>query len=316
MPTVSVIMTSYNHERYISDAIRSVLNQRVNDLELIVIDDASVDNSRNILESWASVDPRIVPVYHRSNQGISRTVNDGLDKANGEYLAFLASDDVWRGDKLARQLELLKTERDKVIWTEGTIIDKDGQDTGDTFTHMHNATHISKSGNLLQELFSANFIFGSSLILAREDLNGLRFNESLKYLSDYKFIIDLARTLEFAFVPESLASYRVHGLNSIMQDKTNWLRDRQRLYTLLLAEYGDMMQRRRKAGVYMNLCDLQSKLGDKTAAVNAFLRAITFAPENPVLWLNAITSLAPRQSLIGRFAATIHSELLRLYGVS
>jgi glycosyltransferase involved in cell wall biosynthesis len=312
MEKVSVIMPSYNHEAYISEAVMSVLNQTHDYLELILIDDASVDSSRNIIESLASVDTRILPTYHSNNLGISKTVNEGLNKAEGEYVAFLASDDIWNNDKLERQLELLSTEGDKVLWTEGIIIDQDGRNTGDNFTHLTGAVHRQKSGDLLQELFSGNFIFGSSLILRRERLRGVKFDESLMYLSDHKFYVDLARRMEFLFIPEPLAAYRVHSLNSIFRDKMNWNKDGLRLQTVLLEEYGEVMRRRRKAGVYKRLSDFQSVLGDRAAAVESLIRALACTPENPLLWLSAVGSLTQGKGVTGRFAATMHRELMQL----
>jgi len=88
MVLVSVIMGSYNHERYLSEAIESVLNQTFDDLELIVVDDYSTDKSREIIQGYEQQDMRVKTVFHDKNMGIARGINDGLKKAKGRYVNY------------------------------------------------------------------------------------------------------------------------------------------------------------------------------------------------------------------------------------
>ena len=81
MPLVSVFMKSYNHDRFISEAIESVLRQDFEDLELIIVDDGSTDASRQIIESYERQDHRIRSIFHERNLGITKVVNDGIDAA-------------------------------------------------------------------------------------------------------------------------------------------------------------------------------------------------------------------------------------------
>ena len=87
MPLVSVIMPSYNHEKYISEAIESVLNQTFGGFELIITDDASIDRSKDY-QTYAKKDARIRAYYHNENKGIAKTMNDGLEAAKGSLLLF------------------------------------------------------------------------------------------------------------------------------------------------------------------------------------------------------------------------------------
>jgi glycosyltransferase involved in cell wall biosynthesis len=93
MSTISIIMPVYNTEKYLTLAIESVLSQSYTDFELIIIDDASTDGSRSIIEKYSAIDPRICPIYHTSNQQICRSLNDGLSQAKGRYIARIDSDD-------------------------------------------------------------------------------------------------------------------------------------------------------------------------------------------------------------------------------
>jgi len=92
MPLVSVIMPSFNHEKFISIAIENILNQTFADFEYIIIDDASKDKSKEIIRIYEARDSRIHAIFHDRNQGISKTSNDGLKMAKGKYVFFTDSD--------------------------------------------------------------------------------------------------------------------------------------------------------------------------------------------------------------------------------
>ena len=146
MPLVSVLMPSYNHERFLTAAIESVLMQTLTDLELIIVDDSSKDSSKQIIEAFSKRDNRIKALFHERNMGISRTMNDCIEIATGKFIAFTASDDVWVQDKLRKQVELLKQNENLVVWSEGLIIDANDNPTGKFFTKMCRASKKKKSG--------------------------------------------------------------------------------------------------------------------------------------------------------------------------
>ncbi len=105
MVLVSVVMCCHNHESYIADSMASVLNQTVPDLELLITDDCSTDNSPKIIAQTQEKDPRVHAAYHTKNMGVSKTINEGLDRVSGKYICFLDSDDLWVRDKLEKQLK-------------------------------------------------------------------------------------------------------------------------------------------------------------------------------------------------------------------
>ena len=170
MVLVSVIMSLYNHEQFVSEAIESVLNQNFKDFELIIIDDCSKDGSRDIIKKCKAKDNRIKLILHKENKGIAKSTNDGLDIAKGKYIAFLDSDDVWKERKLEEQLKVLKKNENLIVWTEGEVINANSDPVGQTFTDMHWAMQRKKSGNIFNELLIINLIFKSSLILKKKIL--------------------------------------------------------------------------------------------------------------------------------------------------
>lgn len=105
VPKVSVVMPNYNGEKYLKESIESVLNQTYNDFEFLIIDDASTDSSKDIIESFN--DSRIVAYYSKKNRNVAYTANIGLKKARGRYIARIDSDDIWELDKLEKQIRFM-----------------------------------------------------------------------------------------------------------------------------------------------------------------------------------------------------------------
>lgn len=273
MVLVSVIMSSYNYANYISDAIESVLEQDIRDTELIIVDDCSKDNSREIIQSYEKKDARIRTILHEENLGIARTYNDGLDAAKGEYVAFLDSDDIWKRNKLERQLSILRKNDDLVVWSEGRVIDREGKPTGQTFTQRQYGSREKKTGDIFEMLLFSNFIFDSSLIVKRENIGQIRFDGSLKYLNDHKFVVDLARIYSFYFIEEQLADYRIHGKNTILlRDQNSWLHDEIALRKYFLDEYP--MKSRIRADTFYRISSAYSALGEIKLARQFFLEGL------------------------------------------
>jgi len=266
MPLVSVIMPSYNHERFISEAIESVLNQTFTDLELIIIDDASKDSSKNIIKNYEEKDDRIYAIFHKKNKGIAKTMNEGLEEACGKFIAPSASDDVWVKDKLRKQLEVLNGNEDLAVWSEGLIIDAQSAPTGETFTQKHGASKKKKSGNIFEELLKGNYICGQSIILKRENLKEIRYDERLKYLNDYKFMVNLAKKYKFYFIPEPLVMYRIHGRNAILSDREGWTKDQIKIGEYFLQTYGDEISDSIKSEIFLNISIGFSYIGERAKA--------------------------------------------------
>jgi glycosyltransferase involved in cell wall biosynthesis len=233
-------MTSFNYARFIPHAIESVLHQTFPDLELIIVDDGSSDSSKEIIEEFRKKDPRIRTIFHEKNMGIARTMNDGIDAARGIFIAFIASDDLWMVNKLDEQLKVLSGDEDLVVWSEGRVIDAAGTPTGKTFTQIvPDARGSKKSGDLFDALLVGNFIFGSTRILKRENLEGFRFNEELKYLNDHQFAVDLAHQYHYHFIKEPLGCYRIHGRNTQTRDPSVFMIELQKVYRYFLRRYGE-----------------------------------------------------------------------------
>jgi len=289
MPLVSVIMPSYNHERFIAEAVDSVLEQTVEDFELIIIDDGSSDNSKEVIESYRARDTRIRVLFNDNNQGISRTMNRGLKEAAGEFMAFISSDDIWYAGKLETQLAILRKEPNVVLYADLTKIDSEGRllDGEDT-----NAARLSKcrTGNILQDLLKGNIIPGQTIMFKRRNIDGIKYDERLRYLNDWKFVLELAKKWEFCYMPQPLAKYRVHGSNSISQDRAGWLSDFAIFGEYILDEHGDVISNKLKAKHLFRIGSNECHLGNLKNGRKHILRAIVAYPFRSEYWRSLVVS--------------------------
>ena len=279
MPLVSIKMPSYNHERYIAEAIESVLNQTVKDFELIIIDDGSTDKSRDIIEDFKRKDERIKAVFHTENKGIAETFNEAMRVAKGKYMAYISSDDIWIKDKLERQLVVLAKNENLIVWSDGEIINEKGVSTGETFTHLHRPPQKKKSGNIFEILLNGNFIFGSSFIALKKNLKDLTYCDRLKYLNDWLFYIELAENYQFYFIEAPLAKYRIHEHNT-NKDKIGYLLDAIKFKKIIINRYGNRISRKAKSEFYFQIGENYEELRHALNARLYVLRALITYPLN------------------------------------
>ena len=213
MPLVSVIMPSYNHERYISEAIESVLNQTFTDFELIIIDDASKDESKQIIESYRKKDDRIKAIFHDRNMGVERTANDGIELANGKFIALFASDDVWLPEKLEEQLKVFQRDPQVgLVYSDAYIINERKNNEVTKFSD----TSTFYRGDIYKKLLCADskFIPGLTIMVKKEcfDRVGLQDPET-HGIGDYDMLLRITKEYNVDFVDKPLAKYRQHSSN-------------------------------------------------------------------------------------------------------
>ena len=203
MARVSVIVPAYNQGRYLGDAIRSALAQTYRDLEVLVVDDGSTDDTRAVTRSFA--DPR-VRYIHQANRGLSAARNTGIREASGEFLTFLDSDDQFLPEKL--DLLLAAFDRNPALGFaagEAVLIDEHGELMGEVFDRPLPADP--------SELLLANPLHVGSVLLRRswQDRVG-PFDESLRSYEDWDMWLRLARAgCPMAWVARPVSRYRFHG---------------------------------------------------------------------------------------------------------
>ena len=199
-PTVSIIIPTYNRGQSIGRSIESVLSQTYQDFEVIVVDDGSTDNTRELVAGFN--DERIRYVRHEENKGEAAARNTGIKAARCDYIAYQDSDDEWLPEKLARQIELLENASPEV----GVIY------TGFWKTENHKRTYVpfswvsQKNGDIHKELLKGNFIGSPVVLIKKECFNkvGL-FDERLRNLVDWELWLRISKRYHFRCVDEPLA---------------------------------------------------------------------------------------------------------------
>jgi glycosyltransferase involved in cell wall biosynthesis len=300
MFTVSVLMLSYNHERYLREAIDSALNQSFSDFELIIVDDGSTDSSPRIIKDYARKDKRIRPFFHKSNMGISKAGNHCLAEAKGKFVAFIASDDAWVESKLEKQLAVLKADESVIVCSEGEIIDENSIPTGQTFSQRAEACGKKKSGNIFEELMFKNYVLGQSCIFKREFVEGMEFDEHLKYLNDHKFIVDLAYNHRFFFIKEPLTKYRVHK-NSTFNARKSSFSDVVSVNQYFLRKYGNEISKSAKIHLLSSIAWGYSRLGQDLSARHFYFEIVKVHPSLGTCLNSLVNFLTTGKGRLNRF---------------
>jgi len=207
MPVVvSVLMPVYNAEAYLAEAIESILLQSFTDFEFIIIDDGSTDSSLTIIEKYAKKDKRI-KVITRSNQGLIKTLNQGIALTTGRYIARMDSDDVSLPLRFEKQVEYLKKHCECVATGSiSQLIDSAGDVIGvmgGLLTHDEiDSAHIKGQGGAI--------VHPSAMIKKEAILQIGGYLDDYPHAEDLDFWLRLAEVGELANIPEQLFLYRQH----------------------------------------------------------------------------------------------------------
>jgi glycosyltransferase involved in cell wall biosynthesis len=283
-PTVTVIISTYNRAHLVCRAIGSVLSQTFHDWELIVVDDASTDNTKEVF--YGLQDSRIYFIRHEARRGGSAARNTGIRKARGEYIAFLDSDDEWLPTKLQKQLELFSRSPEQV----GLIY------TGAIQVYR---TRIVKQppsykGTLYRKLLLENVVGGASTAMIRKSIltrvNG--FDEELPSRQDVDLWLRISKYYQIDFVPECLVKiYNCDDSERITLNNLKVLNGR----ILFYYKYKEDLQRERLAHAYLRR--LGRKFQNRQDVLSARRWYIESIKENPLSlpsYLHLLLSLLPK----------------------
>jgi glycosyltransferase involved in cell wall biosynthesis len=216
MPTVSVIIPSYNHEKYIAEAIRSILDQTFQDFEIIITDDASTDNTVEIIKEFS--DPRIQLFCQRRNQGVSRTIDFSIAKAKGKYIALLGSDDIAMTERLKKQVEFLNEHNEiGAVLSRAHIIDEEGNaftKTDHFYYSIFDKDNRTRFEWLNYFFYQGNCLCAPSALIRKSVYEKIgRHNSCFLQLQDFDFWIRFCFHFDFFILEEKLVKYRVRDNN-------------------------------------------------------------------------------------------------------
>lgn len=265
-PLVSVVIPCYNHEKYIYDCIQSVIEQDYQNVELIIIDDGSKDDSIQQIQNIISeCEKRFVRFEFRcrENKGVATSLNEGLSWAQGEYFTVIASDDLMEKHKISRLVNELENIGDDyaVAFGDATFIDEHGEllffeirankkekISTNSFLEVQTVRrnfNFNDSVNFgsYKTLISGNYLPAMSFVVKTDLLRSVGGWMKDNKVEDWELWLKLAKKYKFSFVNTSVASYRLHDLNSISTNTvgltldTIKLLEREKMYALSSGYY-------------------------------------------------------------------------------
>jgi len=285
-PAVSVIIPAYNRAATVAQAIRSVIAQTYQDFEILVVDDCSTDDTHGAVA--AVKDPRVRYLRHDRNRGGSAARNTGIAASTGRYIAFLDSDDEWRPEKLAKQVERFEASPPRVgLVGTGQI---SVYDNGRTWERP-----LTISGDVRQTLLTYNVVGSASNGMIRRSVIDVvtGFDETLPSWQDIDLWLRIAEHFDIAIVPEYLTVIHEHGSgNRITMNVASQIRGRE----LFCQKHAEAIRRGRVEHIHLRETGrmYQSGLiGDRAKARRWYLASIKAKPGSLVAYFLLASTYVP-----------------------
>lgn len=219
-PIVTVIMPAYNCVHTIEQSVLSIMNQTMPNFELLVIDDGSSDQTYDLLIKLKLKDSRIIVLKNECNIGVAKTRNRGINLAKGKYIAFLDSDDLWKSNKLEKQITLLEKNNGDLCFTSYEFVGVSG-------ISINRPPYIVPQKTNYNNMLRENVVGLSTVLVRRDILHDVQFEKDW-FHEDYVLWLTLLRTGKtFWGISEVLMTYRMGGRSS---DKVKAARERWKIY--------------------------------------------------------------------------------------
>lgn len=264
---IFAFVPSYNHAPFVEECLRSIFAQTLPPRKLLVIDDGSRDGSPEVVERALRDCPFASELIARENRGLCRTLNEALDLSDGEYFAYIGSDDFWMPEFLEARFEMMERRPDAVLgYGHAFLVDENGEAFDDTSRHTGDWADYP-DGDAGPMLLDGVAPISSSIFYRRTALDGVRWNEGAR-LEDYEMYLRLMNLGEFAFDPRVLSAWRHHGYNTsgdhvLMLDEVLAAQERNFDVLGVTREELDRLQTRTK----FRYARIQLQHGDKRSAL-------------------------------------------------
>ena len=228
---ISIIMASYNYAHFIGEAIESVINQTYKNWELIIIDDASTDNSLEVIEEYVQKDSRIKLLINEKNLGLAGTLQKGIESATGNWIAFLESDDVFFQNSLEEKVKAINSGAG-IIYTDLELFGDEKsfckywnymKDMNKYLALPDNSIFIN---NFKEIVAKVNPIPTFSVVMVKKELlKKCNFNSICKASLDHYLWAQLAVETKVYYIHQKLTKWRLHGDSYINRSKNSWLKE-------------------------------------------------------------------------------------------
>ncbi|HEV8512824.1 MAG TPA: glycosyltransferase [Cyclobacteriaceae bacterium] len=224
-PLVSIVCLCYNHERFVEEALLSVLNQTYSNIQIIVVDDCSTDNSVSIIKQVISGHShKIHFLALKQNLGNCKAFNQGLALATGDFIIDFATDDVMLPDRIEKQVRFFEKQKENVgvVFTDATYINENGELIRNHYDYLFKKKlidHVPR-GNVFRDVLTTYFISSPTMMAKKQVLDTLHgYDEGLVY-EDFDFWVRASRDFQFELLDEKTTKVR----KSAASMSTGWYR--------------------------------------------------------------------------------------------
>ena len=286
-PSVSVIIATYNRARYLAQTINSVLSQRFRSFELIVVDDGSTDNTRELLHSYADR----LRFFYQENRGPSAARNLGVHHARGEWIAIQDSDDLCRPNHLEVLFRYVAAHPNcRMVFANGAYLDRP-EHGRDTIIPAGKSRRLARAGVTIQDLFERSIVRLQGSLIARsayDEIGG--HDESLRICMDLDLSFRLFMKFPVDYIDETVFQYRKHEGNTGRNEDLR-LMENIRVIEKLVKHYpatrkllGEQKLARRIAYRYYRLAKGRRNRGHYRDALQAIEKAVSLYPLSVKYW--------------------------------
>lgn len=274
---ISVIIPTYNSEKYINEALISVLRQTYTDFEIIVIDDGSTDRTKEIIENKFPG----VRYFYISNQGASKARNYGIQRARGEYIAFLDADDLWLPEKLEKQLKEFNDDQElMMVFTEHLEFDTNGFRKS-----VFSKKEKLMKGDVVKKIFLYSYVALPTVMVRRKVFQEIGyFDESLKVAEDDNLWMRIALKFRIHLLDEVLVHVRLRE-NSLCRTESTLFTGVLKNIDLIENKYPDLKRRlgwvnlkRKKSDINFSHGYHLFSIGDYVICRKYFIKSFFYYP--------------------------------------
>ena len=279
---ISVYITSFNKGKYLRQAITSVLNQSLQPEEIIIVDDGSNDNSREIIKGFASRYPEIIkPIINENNYGIAKTRNIAISHCKGELITFVDGDDYFFPSKLESELKIIRNGNYGCVYSNHVFVDEfsnengcfaDKEDhpvEGDLFIeNFTRSFHVNSGSNFHNEMFYKNNAIKIGL-----------YDENIQIWEDWDFRIRMSKKFRYGYCPEVNSAYRVSPTGLHNSSINLHYREQIKIYNknkLLMQDLKQQQQSHIHNRVYSKIKYLFIQIMEKSRQDKYFFRTIYY----------------------------------------